>query len=108
MSSVVALKPFTEQALREWVERDERRRDLEREARQLAAENELIAKDLHAALKAAGKTDLQRGGFGAEIEVTRGTVPWRDEFLRVAGSAAAKELADAAPSKERVKIRRLL
>lgn len=107
MASQAALKPFTEEALREWVERDNRRRDLEREARQIKAENDLVAKDLLTALKAAGKSELSRGPYVAEIETSRGTVSWKEEFLRVAGSAAATELANAAPTKEAVKIRQV-
>lgn len=99
------LKPFDEAALREWCERDAHRLDLEREARQLKAENDLVAKDLLEALKAAEKIKLVRGRFEAEIETKRGTVSWKEEFLRVAGAAAATKLVEAAPEKESVKIR---
>ena len=101
------LKPFTEQALREWVERDERRKDLEREARQLDAENKLVAADLLAVLKAAGQAKITRGEFTAEQDKAKGSVSWKDAFIRAQGADAAIKLAAAAPEKDVVKIHRI-
>lgn len=106
MAAASALRAFDEQALREFVERDERRKGLEREARQLAAENDLVKKDLLAALKDAGKTEISRGDFAASIKTSAGTVSWKEAFLRVAGADEADKLAKAAVPRESVEIRR--
>jgi len=107
MGSPAALKQFDEAALKEWVERDERRLELEREARQLDQENKLTAQDLLRALKEAGKTKVARGLFEAEIENKRSQVSWKDVFLRIVGAEAASKIAANAPMKESVKIRRV-
>ena len=100
-----SLRAFTEDALREWLERDGRRKDLEREARQLAAENKLVADDLLAAMKEAGKNQLRRGPILATIDTSHGSVSWKDAFVRVAGAEAATELQAQAPTRESISIR---
>jgi len=92
MASPALLKRFTEDDFRQWVERDEHRRDLEREARQLKAENDLVAQDLFAGLEANEKTELVRGEFVGFITERKDAVSWKNEFLRIEGAAAAAKL----------------
>lgn len=101
------LKAFTEETFREWVERDERRKDLEREARQLKTENDLITDDLFQSLKAADKTTVVRGKYRGELTKRSGTVSWKQEFIRSAGAVKADALAKAAPPVEGASIVRV-
>lgn len=99
------LRQYTEADFRAWLDRDARRKELQREARQLQAENDVVAEDLLALFRADGKSSCRRGNCVAEIEVKPGTVSWKDEFLRAVGSEAATAIAAAVPSRESVKIR---
>lgn len=85
-TAATLLRAFDAATLQEWYERDQRRKDLEREARQLAAENAVMAKDLQAALIAAGRTEIARGEYRAGLVDGRATVAWKEEFIRVAGA----------------------
>ena len=101
---MAGIRSITEQQLRDWVERDQRRADLERQARQLKKENDLILESIEQTLDAAGKAELVRGAFRAAFEAGRGSVSWKDEFVRRHGAEEAQALIDAAEPTRKLRI----
>jgi len=98
------LRSYDEEVLREWVENDRRRKDLEKEARQLKEQNDLVAKDLLAALQAAGKAEITRGAFRAQIIDGRAYPSWKEEFIRRNGADEAAKIAAAQVAPKKVEI----
>ena len=83
-------------AQREWFEKDQRRKELESEARQIDAECDIHHKDLLVAMEEAGRVEITRGPYRASVVDGSASVSWKAEFLRVAGGEAATELTKAA------------
>lgn len=94
------LLSFTEKHFEDFVRRDERRKELESEARALGQQNKLVLDDLFKALKDNNKTEFVRGAYVGAIETKKGTVSWKDEFLKVAGAEVAAEISANVEHKE--------
>ena len=75
---------------------------LRREATDLNAELEPIAKQLEEFVREKGgkQRSLVSCGHRIALKLTRGTVPWKKEFIRAQGQDAAEALVKAAPTKE--------
>lgn len=95
------------QTLARYWELDERRRELEREARQLKQELELLENDIVAAVRASGKNQLRRGNYLAVLLDYRSQPRWKEEFIRVAGAEAAVHIALNAPVVQRLQVTNL-
>ena len=94
---MTTLRNIDAETLRAWHERDQRRKDLERQARQLKVENDQVAGEIKAALEEEDKSEVRRGDFRARLVPGRPTVPWKEEFIRALGADAAAEVLAAAP-----------
>lgn len=99
-----SLKIYTEDTLRGLFERDKERKKLERDARQLEAQNAPILKELEKALRAEGRSGLLRGIFRALFIDGRASVSWKDEFIKLQGAVAAQQLMDAALPKPKLTV----
>lgn len=73
---------------------------LKREAKAI---EEKAAQDL----TATGKDNAKRGAFLLTWIEKNGSVSWKSEFVRVAGSEAAKQLTDNAPKSKALAITRV-
>lgn len=83
---------------------DQRRRELERQARQLKAEADLLGRDIEAFLEQSGRQQLRRGDYLARWVETRAPVAWKQEFIRIAGAEEAIRLSLAAPWVRRLEV----
>lgn len=95
---------ITAEQAAKWIELNTRRLELEREARALDKERELLSVEFQQALDAKGQDVMKVGGgeFVIKLVEGNGSVKWKDEFIRVAGSAKATELTAAAPKSKKV------
>lgn len=93
------------ETLERWHELDSRRKELEREARQLVAERDLLSTDLQASLEAMGKDQCTRGAYRVSLVEGRAVVAWKDEFVRRLGAELAAKLAqEAVPGPKRIQV----
>lgn len=99
-----ALRKVTEELLQQWHERDQKRKKLASEARQLEAENALVAGEIEAAMLADEKNEFRRGEFRVSFVDGIRQVKWKDEFIKVAGSEAAVKAFEAAPVPRKLSI----
>jgi len=99
-----SIRDFTEEKLKGVFERDQRRRLIEREARQLQQENDLVLKDLDAVLQEKGYSSLMRGLYRAVYIEGRATVSWKDQFILHVGSGIAQQLIDEAVPSRRLTV----
>lgn len=97
-------RKITEEKLTRWYVLNKERLDLEREARQLDKERELLSTEFKAALEADGKASVSRGRFRVSLVDGRPSVAWKDELVRIAGADKAAELVAAAPVPKRVQV----
>jgi len=90
----------------EFLDLEERRKTLEREARQLGKQSGEIADRLLAYARAHGGKgqSIVRSGYVLAVVIGRGSVPWKQEFVRVAGLDAAEALIAAAPPVEKLSV----
>ena len=81
---------------------DAERLSLARQVKDLAALQEKIEEKMIALVKAKGGKlrSVVRCGYLLSLSDKDGSVKWKDEFVRVAGSEAAEKLIRAAPKKE--------
>jgi hypothetical protein len=98
------LRRITDIMLAEYVSLNEKRQALSREARTIGDKLGIIEEQVEQALKAAGKTKLERSDYVAQLKNANGTVSWKKEFVRLAGDEAATALQAAAPKKTEVTI----
>ena len=93
-------KAFSKAELAEYFELEERRLSLQRQAKDLAALQEKLEENFRAYVESDGGTEraLMRCGYRLAINTKPGSVRWKNEFVRVAGSGAAEELIAAAPT----------
>jgi hypothetical protein len=106
VAATLTLRTLTPETLLLWHERDERRRALEREARQLKQANDQVEDAIEAALLREGKEACRRHGFKLELVNGRAVVSWKEEYLKVAGPEAAAAAIAAAPTPKRLAITR--
>lgn len=99
-----ATKKITAEKLERWYELNQKRQELEREARQFDKERELLSTEIKAALEADGKYSVLRGRFRVSLVDGRPTVSWKDELVKIAGADRAAELVAAAPVPKRVQV----
>lgn len=101
---------ITAEQLQRWLELDQERKDLERKARLLARDQELISLALDAALQAAGVDKAKRGDAEVHYVDGRINVSWKDEFLKLAGpekAAAVQAAAASQPPPKKIQVVRL-
>lgn len=85
------------QLLKEASELSSRAKTLREEATQI---EELAASDL----ESSGRDTTKRGGFTLVWDEKRGSVAWKQEFIRVAGAEQADRLTQSAEVKRTIKI----
>lgn len=84
--------------LTRYLKLDERRLKLNRQAKALEREMELIEPKIYEAVRTQGtKGVLSKWGYNLMIKLLRSAVKWKDEFIRLAGAEKAQTLSDAAP-----------
>lgn len=95
---------ITAEQAAKWIDLNTRRLELEREARVLDKERELLSLEFQQALDAKGQESMKVGGgeFVVKLVEGNGSVKWKDEFIRLAGAAKATELTAAAPKPKKV------
>ncbi len=95
--------PFiTKHDIEEYLELEERRKGLNREAAQVAKQAEAIEQKLEEFVRATGgkEKSVSRSGFVLAIKTAKGTVGWKAEYVKVKGNEAAEQLMAAAPPRE--------
>ncbi|MEL6897743.1 MAG: hypothetical protein AAFP90_16710 [Planctomycetota bacterium] len=90
--------------LQRYHELTEERKRLERQARSLKTESDIIMEEARTALKESGKQQIKRSGFVVHYVPGRATVRWKDAFIARCGSAAAEEVQAAASAPQAVAI----
>lgn len=87
---------------------------IEAELKQLGSQEDALKREAKAIvdkaqedLKSTKKETAKRGEFMLSWIEKNGSVSWKSEFVKVAGSEAAKKLNDAAPKKKSVVITRV-
>lgn len=88
-----------------------RYQSLEAEAAELAARASTLRREAKTIvdkatedLEGTGKPTAKRGGFLLRWKVSRGSVAWKTEFVRIAGAEAADELTKSAPERRSLEI----
>lgn len=99
--------PITAKSLAHYVELDEERKGLEREARNIQKEIELIGDEFREELKRRKVNSVKEGSYQVQLVDGRASVSWKDEFIRIAGSERAIEIQDAAPIPKRLQVLKL-
>jgi len=98
---------ITRHEIEEFLELDKRRKELEREARQLKARQDRIEADLLVFTRAKSKkpgSAVTRSGFTLSIFEGRPYVNWKNEFVDVAGNDKAELLIKAAKGREKIQV----
>ncbi len=87
--------------LDEYLAREEKRREFQRQADAIERETKQTAALIVAWVEAEGgkARSCKKGKHTASLEDRPGTVKWKDELIRVAGAAAAEKLQAAAPTR---------
>lgn len=104
---MTAIRNITEEQLARWFDLNARRATLEKEARTLKSEMDKISAEVMAALEAAGRTEMSRGNYAAEVRPGPAFVAWKEEFLKVAGAEAAAQVQKKAEPSQRFSVRKL-
>lgn len=86
-----------------YLELQEMRRKLNREADSLEREEKMLRSAMFEATQAAGGT-LTKGKHRLAIVEKNGTVSWKDAFIRVAGAEEALRLQEDAPKREALEV----
>lgn len=84
---------------------DAKRKKFEREAKSLKQQQDAIEAELEPLTRDAGGK-IEKEGFLLFIEKTRGSVGWKEAFVKAKGDKAAEKLIAAAPEKEELVITR--
>lgn len=95
--------PYVTKALiQEFLSLEERRKALNREAADLAKQSAAIAEKLttFVAVNGGKERSVVRSGYRLSIKLTNGFVPWKQEFIRVAGQDEANRLSRECPKRE--------
>lgn len=102
-----SLRSITPEMLARYVELEDMRKPLARQVALYDKEQELIEKQIKAALAAEGRTEVSRGDFAAELRDGPAYVAWKEHFLRVAGIEAAADVQKQASPSKRLTVRKL-
>lgn len=102
-----SLRRITGQVLERWLELNERRERLTKEARQFDAEMKLIEEEVQAAMEAEEKGRIVRGQGVAELDEVANTVKWKEAYTRAHGAEAVAKLVLEAGKKKQLTIKRL-
>lgn len=97
--------PYVTRAeLDRYVQIDAERKRLNREADLLKAQQEELGNKLRQFCRVQGGDALsvERSGYRLSISHVKGSVAWKQEFVRVAGVEAAERIAIAAPLREQL------
>lgn len=100
---------LTTKEIEEYLDLEERRQALERQARQLSKQAGELERKFMAHVKEHGgaKLFVTSCGFRLGIEFKRGSVSWKDHFTKLAGNDAAETLITSAPQRESLSVQRL-
>lgn len=92
----------TKAMIQEYLDLEERRKALNREATDLGKRASAIAEKLEAYVTAKGgkERSVVRSGYRLSIKLANGFVPWKQEFIRVAGQEEANRLTRECPKRE--------
>lgn len=104
MRQVGKLQSVTLQELERFAELEERRKQADREARNLGKEIAQLRRKFEAAMQADGKQAATRYGFRLVFVEGRPRVAWKDEFIRIAGSESADQLMADAPRPAKLEV----
>lgn len=98
----MAASRLTSKELAQWSELEAQRLALQRQVKDVAALQEKLEEKFFAHVVANGGAErvVLSCGYRLRIDVKRGSVQWKPEFIRVAGHEAAEELIAAAPTKD--------
>lgn len=92
---------LTRKDLLRYLELDAKRLALNREAKALEREQDLIEPKIKDAIRTDGKKGaLFKWGYNLLLTMVRGQVKWKDEFIRVAGAEEASKVAENPPDRE--------
>lgn len=96
------MSAITKREIEEYLADEERRRELSAQARTLGKKSELFEARLEELIKQEGgkKRRLNHVGFLLALTTAKGSVSWKNEFIRVAGAEEADKVAAAAPAKD--------
>ena len=99
---------ITKREIEEYFADEQRRKELSAQARTLGKKSELFESRLEALVKEEGgkKRRLNHVGFLIAMETAKGSVSWKNEFIRVAGAEEADRVAAEAPTKDVLVIER--
>jgi hypothetical protein len=97
---------LTAAELKRYFALDAQRLSLQRQAKALVALQEKIEERMIAVVEADGGRErtVLTCGYVLALQDAPGTVKWKDEFVRVAGSDEAERLVEAAPKKEKLTV----
>jgi hypothetical protein len=94
---------FPRAKILKYFELDKKRKKLEREAKSLKQQQDAIEVDLAKITTDAGGK-IEREGFLLYFETKRGSVGWKEAFVKAKGDKAAEALIAAAPEKQELVI----
>lgn len=94
--------------IEQFLDLDEQRKALNRQADSLKRQVDLLGEKItqHIVDEGGKAHRLVYRGFLLAIDLAKGTVRWKDEFIRLAGSEEADKLAAAAPPREVLVVQR--
>lgn len=100
----MATAKITAEQLAEYVDLEQRRKELDRQSRALAKQQGILANHFQAALEKAGQKSTARGSYRVALIEGKGTVAWKEELIKQIGPLKVAEIAEAAPTKTRVQV----
>jgi hypothetical protein len=95
---------ITREELDEHARLEAERKELDRKSRTLAARCKQIEAAVKEQLDADGKQSAKRFGYYLTIEEGRGSVSWKEAFIKEVGQEKASELQEAVETTYKVKI----
>jgi hypothetical protein len=98
----VAVSRVTRKELEEWSALEAQRLQLQRQVKDLAALQEVLEEKFFSHVVANGGPErvVLSCGYRLRIDTKRGTVQWKNELVKIAGTDKAEELIAAAPAKD--------
>lgn len=95
--------------IKHFLELDDNRKTLNRLAASVERQGNLIKSDLFAHVQEHGGSArmVEHADYRLTIHTEDGTVSWKDEYIKLAGAAAAEDLLTKAEKKEKLLIEQL-
>lgn len=90
--------------MEKWLTLNARRLELEREARAVEKEKDLLSTEFKAALDAEGKDSITRGKFRVGLVAGRPSVSWKDELVGRLGAELANSIVQRAPVPRKIQV----